>query len=88
MKQQLTFNEMEQIGRKCRRQQPDLAAEISQLSFKEINRIEKEARQARSEAIANMFTSLFKAIGAGITAIASTFKSSGQGNKPMGASAR
>lgn len=88
MKQQLTFNEMEQIGKKCRRQQPDFATEISQLSFKEINRIEKEARHARSEAIASMFNSLFTAIGARIAAITSTVKSGSQGNKTVGASAR
>lgn len=88
MKQQFTINEMEQIGRKCRRQHTDVALEIGQLSFKEIEKIEQDCRQQRSEAIANMLFYPFITIGARISAVASTLKTGGHGNKTIGATAR
>lgn len=87
MKQQLPCKGIEQIGRKSKPQGSGVALEFSQLSFIKIERIKQDCEQLRSEAIADLFISLFKAIGTRMSAVISTLKT-GDNGKAIGASAR
>lgn len=88
METQLTYNEMENIGRTCRKQQGDTVGEFDQLSFTEIEHIEKECRQLRSDYMAELISSLYRGIGTAVSAVTSVFKTGMHRDKLFGASAR
>jgi len=88
-KQYLSFSEIEEISRKCRRESGDFGAKTYQLPYEVVDRIEKRSQQLRSEAFAALFTGLFRFIGNRLSALASTTKGkpATHGHKPIGASA-